>query len=115
MSPANPENYQEPRTSTSGDLFTKNTTDDGDSEEGVKPRICTKSLYSEAINSEASRVPSNSIKKGILKPDSTVHAGDSDTETYSLPSLLTQDDAIIMSDDSDSEAKMLSFNTEDKQ
>ena len=54
-------------------------------------------------------------RKGILKPDSTVHTGESDTETDSLPSLLSQDDTIIISDDSDLEDKMLSFDTEDKQ
>ena len=35
MTPANPDNYQQPSTSTSGDLFTKNAIDEGDSNEGM--------------------------------------------------------------------------------
>ena len=67
------------------------------------------SLYHEAIGSKAS---SNAPRRHILKPDSTILTGESDTETDSLPSLLNQDDAITISDDLDLEAKILSFCTE---
>ena len=53
-------------------------------------------------------------RKSILKvADSTVPLTDSETD--SLPSLPNQDDTIIISDDSDLEAKMLSFETEDQE
>ena len=53
-------------------------------------------------------------RKSILKAaDSTVPLIDSETD--SLPSLQNQDDAITISDDSNLEAKMLSFDTEDQE
>ena len=42
MLPANPENYQQPSTSTSGNLFTKNATEEGDSDEGESSLEYTK-------------------------------------------------------------------------
>ena len=54
-------------------------------------------------------------RKGILNPDSTVHNGESNTETDSLASLPNQHDAITISNDSNLEAKMLSFEIEDQE
>ena len=114
MTPANPDNYQQPSTSTSGDLFTKNETDEGDSDEGESSLEYVQKVCSEAIGGEASRNATNSGRKSIFKAaDSTVLLTDSETD--SLPSLSNQDDPITISDDSDLEAKMLSFDTEDQE
>ena len=119
MLPANPESYKQPTTSTSGDLFTKNSTEESNSDEGESSleyaqKVCTVKPF---IVKPPGMLPTPERKR-ILKPDSTVHTGDSDTDTIdTLPSLPNQDDddTIIISDDSDLEAKMLSFNTEEKQ
>ena len=46
MTPANPDNYQQPSTSISGDLYPKNAIDEGDSDEGemsleYAQKVCT--------------------------------------------------------------------------
>ena len=101
MKPENPENYQQPGTSTSCDLFMKNQTDEGDSDEGelsleYAQKVCT---VKPLVVRPPGMLPTPKSRH-ILKPDSTIHTSESNTETDSLPSLPNQDDdAITISDD----------------
>ena len=125
MTPANPENYQQPSTSTSGDLFTKNATNEGDSDEGeMSLEYAQKVCMVKPLVVRTPRMLPAPERKIILKAADSTQVNDSDicttvwwklSETDSLPSIPNQDNAIIISDDSDLEAKMHSFNTEDKQ
>ena len=115
MAPANPENYQQPSSSTSGDLFTKNPNDDGDSNEGelsleYTQKVCT---MKPLVVKPPEMLPTLERKSILKAADSTIALTDSETD--SLPSLPNQDDAITISDNSDLEAKMLSLDTEDQE
>ena len=115
MTPANPDNYQQHSTSTSGELFTKNAIDDGDSDEGESSlEYAQKVCAVKPLVVKPSGMLLTPERKSILKAaDSTVPLTDSETD--SLPSLPNQDDTIIISDNSNLEAKMLSFKTEDQE
>ena len=115
MTPANPDNYQQPSTSTSGDLFTKNAVDEGDSDEGESSleyaqNVCT---VKPLVVKPPGMLPTLERKSILKAADSTVPLTDSVTD--SLPSLPNQDDTIIISDNSNLVAKMLSFKTEDQE
>ena len=115
MTPANPENYQQPSTSTSGDLLAKNVMDEEDFDEGetsveYAQKVC---MVKPLVVGPPGMLPTPERKIILKAADSTVQVNDSETD--SLPSIPNHDDAIIISDDSDLEAKMLSFDTENKQ
>ena len=115
MTPANPDNYQQPNTSTSGDLFTKNAIDEGSSDEGelsleYAQKVCT---VKPLVVKPPGMLPTPERKSILKAADSTVSLTDSVTD--SLPSLPNQDDTIIISDNSNLVAKMLSFETEDQE
>ena len=74
MTPANPENYQQPSKSTSGDLFTKNATDEGDSDEGESSlkytqKVC---MVKPLVVKPPGMLPTFE-RKSILKAADTTH------------------------------------------
>ena len=86
MTPANPDNYQQPSTSTSGDLFTKNAIDEGDSNEGewsleYAQKVCT---VKPLVVKPPGMLPTLERKSILKTADSTVPLTDSELIVYLL-------------------------------